>query len=175
MTKPAYVILDFETTGLDCNVDAILEVGAIAIDANLNVIDSFHRMIEPAHLIMNDFVRDMHTKNDLLLDLDDFSLKPLSSVDVGICDWLRCFGHVGADVVLAGNSIAFDVGFIHAQMPSLARMLHYRSLDVSSMARFFSDCGVSLPDLGPVAHRAMLDCSKELEMLQVLRDFIKKN
>lgn len=44
--NPNYVIIDFETTGLDYKVEQVIEIGALRIDANFNPIDSFHTYVK---------------------------------------------------------------------------------------------------------------------------------
>lgn len=176
MIKAEYIVLDLETTGLSPQDDAILEVGAIAIDADFNVLSRFESLVKPKHLNMNAFVLAMHAKNGLSaeLQLKAEALLPLAEVDADLANWFISLKCDLGDVVLVGNSIAFDVSFIKAQMPRTATYLHYRTLDLSAIARFFKASGVALPEQDEVAHRSMPDCEQELIAAKAMRSLLQQ-
>lgn len=68
------VWLDLETSGLDPRRDSILEIAMIVTDDDLNQIgEPFVSLVKPLHTrgyeVMDDFVKEMHTKNGLLEQL----------------------------------------------------------------------------------------------------------
>ena len=44
-----YIVVDVETTGLVPEYDEIIEVGAVKLDENGKTVDTFERIIKPAH------------------------------------------------------------------------------------------------------------------------------
>ncbi|MBN1114398.1 MAG: 3'-5' exonuclease, partial [Oligoflexia bacterium] len=78
-----YVILDIETTGLDPQKNRIIEVGAIRIDRDLNIISRYHSLVNPrqhipyeitvlTHGLNDDLVRDAPELSDIRDELIDF-------------------------------------------------------------------------------------------------------
>jgi oligoribonuclease (3'-5' exoribonuclease) len=67
-------------------------------------------------------------------------------------------------VTLAGSGVGcFDMQVIRAQMPELAQRLNYYVIDVGCVRRFLRDiCGVRMPELGTVNHRALDDVQHHL-------------
>ena len=182
------VFLDLETTGLKPETCYVLEVAAIITDDNLVEVARKQFLIRPnfgLHM-MDEFVRDMHTKNGLLDELR--CLPPASwatntnpdpydilEVDARLSSWIREHavklgkdeqGKVTLDrPQLAGNTISFDRAFLKEHLPASHAEMHYRNLDVSSlneMARRFwpeiyAATKQSKPDGAGVEHRAMWD------------------
>lgn len=176
MSKVKYVILDIETTGLDELNDAILEVGAIAVDADLNVVGTVDFVVRPRPSqleSMNDFCRKMHTDNGLLEVVQD-GLDP-HDADEELACWLRySLECEDRSVVIAGHSIAFDHKFLKAQFPLTAKLLHYRTLDSSVPAQLMRDVGFDLGPKPEMPHRAMADCLLEYDELKALITVMKE-
>ncbi len=77
-----YVVVDFETTGLEPSDAFVIEVGAIRYDENHNEVDRFHSMCE-CDIILPDFITkltgitdddlvDQPAESDVLAELIDF-------------------------------------------------------------------------------------------------------
>lgn len=168
-----YLVLDLETTGLDPATDQIVEVGAIAVDADLKELARFE---SPAYFApslvagVTPFVREMHEKNGLWRATSSWSMTPLlPQVDFRLFLWLSSLGATPGSVVLAGHSIHFDQGFLKAQLPETAKLLSHRLMDFGAFARFLVDCGLGLPKCPDMPHRAMADCEIELAEAQAMR------
>jgi len=161
-----YLILDLETTDLDPASDQILEIGAIQVNDKLQTIGTLRAVVEYDNRPMSAFVRDMHTKNGLLLEAEH-SADSEAVVDEVLAGWLMgCGASAEEKVVLAGNSIHFDHTFLRARMPKTAALLSHRMLDISATARFLRDLiGLELPNVD-MPHRAMADAELELTDLQ---------
>lgn len=115
-------------TGLDPEVDKIIEVGVIVTDFDFNEVETYEAVIKQ--------------------DLDSLTLDPwitenladlLTKVPTGkdeqevIAELNKiCEKHFDGPVILAGNSIHQDRRFIRKWWPDFERKLHYRMLDVSS-------------------------------------------
>jgi Oligoribonuclease (3''->5'' exoribonuclease) len=72
---PKLVWLDAEMTGLDLEVDELIEIAAYVTDYELNILDDgIHIVITPSAESldqMGDFVRTMHTDSGLLDELSE--------------------------------------------------------------------------------------------------------
>ncbi len=120
-------------TGLDPEVDVILQAALIVTDRELQPLEEYVVDVwqPPAALeSMVPFVRSMHETTGLLARL------PKSTVDVRAAErhlLERVAGWCPYRPILCGNSIGSDRKFIDRYMPALAGYLHYRMLDVSSL------------------------------------------
>lgn len=171
-TNMRYLVLDLETSGLDPAKDQILEVGAIAVTAELEEIARFERVVWFSGWCVegvSPFVREMHTKNGLWGDCERAPASPVR-VDSELAGWLVSLGARPGSVVLAGHSIHFDHGFLKAQFPETAKLLSHRLMDFGAFARFLREsCGAMYLPNAEMPHRAMADCEIELAEAREMR------
>lgn len=128
------VWIDCEMTGLDPDVDVLVEVAVLITDSELNVLDEgLDLVIRPtpeALAQMDPFVRDMHTSSGLIeefehgLDLDDAAARVLAYLADRV---------PAGKALLAGNSVGQDKRFLERYMPDVVGHLHYRIVDVSTV------------------------------------------
>lgn len=134
MAAERFVWLDLEMTGLDPDRCAIIELGMILTDAELNPIAQLERVIwQPESTLerMEPFVRAMHTDNGLL---EKVRASRQSTGDVEREALALVSAHCGfREGILAGNSIHQDRRFLARHMPLFEGFLHYRQVDVSSL------------------------------------------
>lgn len=136
--------IDTETTGLDPKNCLLLEVACIITDEDFNQIgkpfegrirhnpERFKQAYEDADQV----VKDMHQKTGLW----DNTGSALGLVDLRLSLHLQDLR--GDDLlILGGNSITLDRNFIQTYLPHSFKELHYRSLDMSSVAKFFNIAG----------------------------------
>jgi len=181
------VWIDLETTGLDgdnqmegCRKHKILEVGLHITDEYFNILDEglkiviFHP-IEYVLELMDDYVLNMHTSNGLLYDIQESAITT-SAADSLICAYLTEHGVKPGSSPICGNSVRLDRNFIDAQMPMLAKFLHYRLIDVSSFKEVYKRI---LPDvyrkadalkLAPSSHRGLDDIKFSIAEMSIYRD-----
>lgn len=167
--------LDIETTGLCDKEDYMLEIACVAFDGSQTK-GSRVQVIKPSHDLpvdfspwrerMNDYVLNMHTKNNLLNDIDRGHGVPLKDAENGIVDFVESFA-IGKPII-AGNSIHFDRRFLRSQMPTLDGILSHRMFDCSTLKLFAAN---HWPDLvqartAEVAHRALPDCLESIATYQ---------
>lgn len=178
-----YLVLDLETEGLDPKTDSILEVGAISIFDDLTVSSDFTNFCQGRPVAeLSDFIRGMHTKNDLLADIHTAAacgwVRQERHLDADLALWLEVQGYQKGSVVLAGNSVHFDHAFIKARFPETARFLHYRVKDIGQLAREIREqCaleGIDVQRLGlwptpEMPHRAYADAVIELDEWRQIR------
>lgn len=166
-TESNLIICDLETTGLRSQIERIIEIALLPVNANLEPLDVGWSTVvkleyyNPAW--MNKTVREMHTKNGLLADLEAGKGVDILDVTHSALQYCERFG-VRGQLPLCGSSIHFDRKFLEKYMPSLDNWFHYRNADISSLKelwkRWFPEAGVPPKEK---AHRALDDCYATLE------------
>ena len=137
--------IDLETTGLSPAADAILEIGVVITDMDLNVVNQRSWVCNPAGVDgrrgsvlafteITPHVWEMHTKNGL------WRLSQESLIDLTIAQ-AKARRFIGendaAGSPACGGSVHFDRAFLKCQAPLLDSVFHYRNLDVSSIRNVF--------------------------------------
>ncbi|WP_460944799.1 oligoribonuclease [Okibacterium endophyticum] len=168
------VWIDCEMTGLDLDVDELVEIAVIITDFDLKPVDEGIDIVikaNPAALEqMGEFVTNMHKESGLIDEI------PLG-VDVAEAEYQvieYILKHIPADqkAPLAGNSIGTDRAFLMKYMPRLDSHLHYRNIDVSSIKelarRWYPRIYFNAPakDGG---HRALADIQESIRELAYYR------
>lgn len=132
---------DTETSGISPANNHLLEIACIVTDTGFNVLDEsgFEATIRyaPADVFAirdaaDDFVKDMHDKSGLWGRLP--SGTNVGQVDQDLVEYIRQFAPAPRQGRFAGNSLRLDMNFIDAFLPATAAHMHYRSIDVSSLA-----------------------------------------
>lgn len=190
MATPTYLGLDVETTGLDPYTEgaALLEVGLVVFDENLDVIDTWTSLVysdkADAHRRegMVHVVRDMHEENGLWAELDaaDRDLITPDQVESKALEWLERSG-VPKGLLMVGSSITLDRAFLAAEMPTLLSYFHYRSLDATSVmaAAEFGGCNLyKIRDAASqedyTAHRAVSDTIRSANLVKAAVSSLKQ-
>lgn len=168
------VWIDCEMTGLNPEVDELVEIAVVVTDFDLNVVDEGINIVieaSPEALgQMNDFVTDMHTSSGLIEDIPNGV--SVADAELQVLDYLA--QHVPEDQrpPLAGNTIGTDRLFISKYMPSLDARLHYRSVDVSSIKelsrRWYPRAYFNAPEKSG-GHRALADILESIQELVYYR------
>lgn len=125
--------IDVETTGLNPDEDSLLQVGMAITSQNLQIIDQIEINIaqnEPFVHKMNDFVLEMHKKSGLIKACLSSNIS-LDEAENKLILFMKRYEAVGNP--MCGNSIQFDRAILNKKMPNLARMFHYRNIDVSTL------------------------------------------
>ena len=129
--------IDCEMTGLDILHDELCEIAVVPTDFNLNVLDKgIEMVIKPStaafeHMRHNDVVWKMHTDNGLInLMKDGLSC---AEAEKRVVDYVKRFLPINGKAHLAGNTIGSDKKFLDHFMPDLTALLHYRTIDVSTL------------------------------------------
>jgi len=170
--------LDMEMSGLDPEVDRILEIATIVTDANLNVIAegpeiAIHQEVELLDG-MDDWNTQHHTDSGLIERIKSSNILELQAEQQTL-DFLR--QHVDERTSpLCGNSIGQDRRFAVRWMPKLESFLHYRNLDVSTVKELVRRWR---PDLFPGIekqgnHIALSDIQDSINELRYYRDHFFK-
>jgi oligoribonuclease len=175
--KERLVWIDCEMTGLDLEVDALIEVAALVTDFDLNVLGEGIDLVvkPPAEALenMSDFVRSMHEKSGLLDQLENGIT--LAEAEQQVLAYVKDQCGEQSRPPLAGNSVATDRTFLARDMPTLEAFLHYRNVDVSSIKELSRRWYPRAYFQSPAKrgnHRALADIQESIEELRYYREAI---
>ncbi|GLU89835.1 oligoribonuclease [Agromyces sp. NBRC 114283] len=168
------VWIDCEMTGLDLEVDELVEIAVVITDYELNPVDDgISIVIKPdasALEHMNDFVRAMHTESGLIDEIP--SGVSLADAEYQVLEYVLQHVPEERKAPLAGNSIGTDRAFLTKFMPRLDAHLHYRNVDVSSIKelakRWFPRAYFNAPAKHG-GHRALADILESILELRYYR------
>lgn len=161
-----YVALDLETTGLNPEWDAIIEIGVIKVE-NGQVVDSLHSLVRPEKKI-------------------PLRIKKLTGIDEEMLAGAPRFAQLEEAVLsfiegenILGHCIGFDMGFMES---SLGKVLPNRRYDTLELARTLipSASSHSLPDLcsrlgfDTSFHRAMEDARAVIFLYEHLAESLRR-
>lgn len=166
--------IDCEMTGLDLEVDELVEVAVVITDYALEPVDpGFSIVIKPdasAFENMSDFVREMHTTSGLLDEIPNGV--GLAEAEYEVLEYILKYVPDGGTAPLAGNTIGTDRAFLAKYMPRLDAHLHYRNVDVSSIKelsrRWFPRVYYQAPAKNG-GHRALADILESIRELDYYR------
>lgn len=174
-TNPTRILwVDLEMTGLDPQTDRIVEVAAIMTDWQFTELGSMQSGVGQNEQDLKQLfaanpwamARPENT-NELI------ELSVQSAPEKEVAAQLRAFidQHAPANelVLLAGNSIHCDRGFIKQWWPEVEERLHYRMLDVSAWKVVMQGrYGMEFPK--KETHRALDDIQESIAELQFYLD-----
>jgi len=168
------VWIDCEMTGLDINVDELVEVAVVITDYDLRPVDPGFRIVikadQPALDQMNEVVVKMHTASGLLEEIPGGV--SLADAEYQVNEYILKFVPEPQSAPLAGNTIGTDRAFLAKYMPRVDSHLHYRSVDVSSIKelarRWFPRVYFQSPTKNG-GHRALADILESIRELDYYR------
>lgn len=171
------VWIDCEMTGLNPDLDCLVEIAVVITDSELNVVDEGIDLVikpRPDSLEqMNEFVRNMHTTSGLIDEFEN-GLE-LEEAERLVLEYIQRFIPTAKDAPLAGNTIGTDRMFIAKYMPQVDAHLHYRNIDVSSIKelsrRWYPRVYFQLPKKTG-DHRALADILESIKELRYYRETV---
>lgn len=175
-TRSNLVWIDLEMTGLNPDVDAILEIATIVTDNELTILEEGPTFIihqpETVLAIMCDWVKEHHGKSNLT-DEVRASTTELHEAEHETLLFIQqfCPPKLG---VLCGNSVWQDAAFMRRTMPRIMNYLHYRIVDVSSIKEILSRWYPGNPHLNfkkSDTHRALADIFESIQELRHYRKY----
>ena len=163
-----------EMTGLDPEVDVILEIATIVTDSELNAIAEGPVLPisqpEAALAGMDDWNTEHHTASGLIDRVRQDGVA-LIEAEAQTLDFLERHTTRGTSP-LCGNTVWQDRRFLTRYMPEVADFLHYRIIDVSSIKelafRWHPELVSQLRKNN--AHRALEDIRESIDELRFYRE-----
>lgn len=151
-----YVVFDLETTGINQEIDAIIEISAIKV-RNHEITEEFSTLVNPGRKIPKAATAVNGITDDMVADAPDIRAA------------MEAFLSFIGDAVLVGHNIhTFDTNFAYdAAMNSLGRELNNDYIDTLYMARRclpqlshhkLTDVSAHFCIETEGAHRALCDC-----------------
>jgi len=170
--------LDLEMTGLEPEVDVILEIAIIITDSQLNILAQgpVFAISQSDDVLdnMNPWCIEHHGKSGLTqrckdsrVTLANATLKSLAFVQ----EWVP-----QGKSPMCGNSIGQDRRFINKYMPDFEEHFHYRNLDVSTIKELARRWKPEVLDsiIKTGAHLALDDIKESIAELKVYRELFFK-
>lgn len=167
------VWIDMEMSGLDPDINKIIEIAAIVTDAELNILAegpvfAIHQSDEVLDG-MDAWNKGTHGRSGLI-DRVRASTVTEEEAAVKMIEFLRQYVPAGKSP-MCGNSICQDRRFMARHMPTLESFFHYRNLDVSTLKEL---CRRWKPELiagfkKHQLHTALADIRESVEELRYYR------
>lgn len=165
--------VDLEMTGLNEEVDHIIEIASIVTDSDLNVVAEgpVFAIHQPQSVLdlMDEWNQNTHGQSGLI-DRVKNSEVDLATAEQKTHEFLSQWV-IENSSPLCGNSIGTDRRFIKKYMPKIDNYLHYRNVDVSSfkemIKRWYPE-GASYPKQN--THQALDDIRESIGELKFYRE-----
>lgn len=171
------VWIDCEMTGLDLEVDELVEIAVVVTDFDLRPLDAgFQVVIKPSDAAlahMSDFVAEMHRSSGLIDEIPNGV--PLAEAEAQTLAYIKRFVPLERKSPLAGNTIGTDRMFLAKYMPQIDQWLHYRNVDVSSIKELARRWYPRVFFQAPVkdgGHRALADILESIRELRYYREAV---
>jgi len=174
--RPEHLVwMDLEMTGLDPDVDTILEMAILITDAELNLVAegpsvAIHQGDDVLEA-MGDWCKTHHGASGLTARVRSSSLS-MAEAEAMALDFVR--QHVPErSSPLCGNSIHQDRRFLVRYMPRLEAYMHYRNIDVSTVKELARRWYPNLkPPVKQAAHLALDDIRESIAELAYYRQAV---
>jgi len=168
------VWVDMEMSGLNPDVDRILEVAMVVTDAQLTVLAIAPVVVlhQPDTVLdgMDAWNKSTHGKSGLI-DKVRASTTSESQASALLLDFIR--GYVPAGKTpMCGNTVHQDRRFMQRYMPQLESFFHYRNIDVSTIKELCRRWNPSVMKgfEKQGAHTALADIQESIEELRFYRN-----
>ena len=168
------VWIDLEMTGLDHEIEVIIEIATIVTDKELNVLEEGPNLVihQPDEILdrMDEWNQHHHTASGLVNRVKQSKISPVEA-ERQTLDFLKKYVPYKKSP-LCGNSVGQDRKFLDRYMKELSDFLHYRSVDVTSVKelvrRWYPDG--PKPQKKSDAHMAMIDIRESIDEMLFYRE-----
>ena len=167
--------IDLEMTGLDPEVDRIIEIATIVTDQHLaEAIEgptiAIHQS-DTTLAAMDEWNTSHHGASGLTARVRASTIAAAEAEQQTLA-FLREWVPAGKSP-MCGNSICQDRRFLYRTMPKLEAFFHYRNLDVSTLKELAQRWAPSVPRFGKqAAHLAMDDIRESIAELRYYREHL---
>ena len=170
--------IDMEMSGLNPDVDKVLEVAIVVTDSQLNTVaEAPVLVVHQSDALLNamdDWNKSAHAKSGLTSRVRASTLSE-AAVEEQMVAFLGQF--VAPNVSpMCGNSVHQDRRFMVRHLPRLEGYFHYRNLDVSTLKelakRWKPEIAAGLTKHGK--HEALADIYESIEELKYYREHFLK-
>lgn len=165
--------IDLEMTGLDPEVDVIIEIATVVTDKNLNILAegpvmAVHQSDETL-AAMDDWNQKHHGESGLIQRVRESKISA-ADAEAETLKFLTEWVPAKASPI-CGNSICQDRRFLYRYMPTLEAYFHYRNLDVSTIKELAARWAPQIKDgfNKKATHRALHDIIESIEELKYYR------
>ncbi len=174
-THQPLVWIDCEMTGLNLEVDRIIEIATLVTDSELNILAEGPELVihRPPELLaqMNDWNTKHHGESGLTARVLSSDVT-IEDADIATSTFIKSFVTHGL-APLCGNSVWQDRRFIDMEMPLTSACLFYRNIDVSSFKEVVRRWYPDFPHYKKANHhRAMDDIRESIEELRYYRQHL---
>ena len=170
--------IDMEMSGLDPDLDRILEVALVVTDSDLNVVAEAPVLVvhQDDSVLdgMDSWNKSTHAKSGLIEKVKASTLDE-RDVEEKMISFLENLVPKSASP-MCGNSICQDRRFLARSMPKLEAYFHYRNLDVSTLKELAKRWKPGLCEAFKKhnKHEALADIHESIDELKYYREnFIK--
>ncbi len=174
--KNNLIWIDLEMTGLNPDINKIIEIATLVTDSNLNILSEGPNIAiyqKKKYLNnMNDWNFNIHSSTGLLNKVKN-SLFDENKAEKKTIKFLKKWVLKGVSPI-CGSTIAQDRRFLYKYMPNLESYFHYRYIDVSTLKelinRWYPDFKFSFVNRKKI-HSALLDIKNSVSELLFYRKY----
>lgn len=173
------VWMDIEMTGLDPEVNTILEIAMVITDYDLEIISEgpVIAVSQPYDVLesMDDWNKKHHGETGLINRVRQSTIN-MKDAELITLNFIKSY-IAPKKSPLCGNSIWQDRRFLIQYMPALEEYFHYRNIDVSSIKELYARWYPDLPAFEKEnTHSALKDICESISELKYYRSkiFINK-
>jgi oligoribonuclease len=166
--------LDMEMTGLEPEIERVIEVAVIITDLNFKPLDTYHAVVQQPEAFlenMDEWNTKHHTASGLVAKVPT-GKKP-QEVEQDLLDLIKKHYADEERPVLCGNSIFQDRKFIDLYFKKFSKRLHYRMMDVTAWKIIMNAC-YHVEYQKKDSHRALDDIMESIEELKAFLKHVTK-
>lgn len=167
--------LDMEMTGLEPEIERVIEVAVIVTDLDFKTLETYHTVVKQPEVFlenMDEWNTKHHGESGLIAKVPGG--KEPEEVEQDLLDLIDRHYSKDERPILCGNSIFQDRKFIDLYFTKLSKRLHYRMMDVTAW-KIIMNAKYFVEYQKQDKHRALDDIYESIEELKTFLKFVKKD